>query len=87
MLILFMSANYVQHCIYEKYQVPSVFIIGDSLYDSENNNNLPTFAEFDYKPYGIDSPIGATGRFAKGRVTIDIISNILLVTILIIMNY
>jgi hypothetical protein len=77
MLILFMSANYLQHCVYEKYQVPSLFIFGDSLYDSENNNNLPTFAEFDYKPYGIDSSIGTTGRFTNGRTAIDIISNIL----------
>jgi hypothetical protein len=52
-LILFMSANYLQRRVYEKYQVPSLFIFGDSLYDSENNNNHPTFAEFDYKPYGI----------------------------------
>jgi len=25
MPIFFMSANYLQHCVYEKYQVPSVF--------------------------------------------------------------
>ena len=32
---------------------------------------------YDYKPYGIDSPIGTTGRFTNGRTVIDIISNIL----------
>jgi len=48
-----------------------------TLYDSENNNNLPTVAEFDYKPYGIDTSISATGRFTNGRTAIDIITNIL----------
>jgi len=77
-LIVFLSANYMQECVNGKSQVPCLFIFGDSLSDSGNNNNLPTSAKSNYNPYGIDFPMGPTGRFTNGRTSIDIISNILL---------
>ncbi|XP_012568212.1 GDSL esterase/lipase At1g29670-like isoform X2 [Cicer arietinum] len=77
MTILFLSANYLQHCVYGKSQVPCLFIFGDSLSDSGNNNNLPTSAKSNYKPYGIDFPTGPTGRFTNGRTSIDIITQLL----------
>jgi len=73
--ILVLSGNYLQQCVNGKSQVPCVFIFGDSLSDSGNNNNLPTSAKCNYKPYGIDFPMGPTGRFTNGRTAIDIISN------------
>ena len=72
---LLLSANYLKQCVSGKSQVPCVFIFGDSLSDSGNNNNLPTSAKSNYKPYGIDFPMGPTGRFTNGRTSIDIISN------------
>jgi hypothetical protein len=75
--ILFLSSNYLKQCVNGTPQVPCVFIFGDSLSDSGNNNNLPTSAKANYNPYGIDFPIGPTGRFTDGRNSIDIISNIL----------
>jgi len=77
-LIVFLSANYLQQRVNGKSQVPCFFIFGDSLSDSGNNNNLPTSAKCNYKPYGIDFPMGPTGRFTNGRTSVDIISNILL---------
>ncbi|KAI5447611.1 hypothetical protein KIW84_015173 [Lathyrus oleraceus] len=44
---------------------------------SGNNNNLPTSQKSNYKPYGIDFPIGPTGRFTNGRTSIDIITQLL----------
>ncbi|XP_061352022.1 GDSL esterase/lipase At1g29660-like [Gastrolobium bilobum] len=55
-------------------KVPCLFIFGDSLSDSGNNNNLPTDAKVNYSPYGIDFPGGATGRFTNGRTAVDILT-------------
>jgi hypothetical protein len=73
--ILLFSGNCLPQCVNGKSQVPCVFIFGDSLSDSGNNNNLSTYAKCNYKPYGIDFPMGPTGRFTNGRTAIDIISN------------
>lgn len=54
-------------------QVPCLFIFGDSLSDSGNNNNLMTAAKCNFAPYGIDFPDGPTGRFCNGRTAVDLI--------------
>ncbi|XP_058763318.1 GDSL esterase/lipase At1g29670-like [Vicia villosa] len=77
MFILILSASYLHYCVNGKSQVPCVFIFGDSLSDSGNNNNIPTSPKSNYKPYGIDFPTGPTGRFTNGRTTIDIITQLL----------
>ncbi|KAB1668923.1 hypothetical protein ES319_1Z093200v1 [Gossypium barbadense] len=56
-----------------KPQVPCYFIFGDSLSDNGNNNNLSTLAKVNYSPYGIDFPVGPTGRFSNGRTAVDFI--------------
>ncbi|XP_028764020.1 GDSL esterase/lipase At1g29670-like [Neltuma alba] len=57
-----------------KPQIPCIFIFGDSLSDSGNNNHLLTSAKANYFPYGIDFPSGPTGRFTNGRTTADFIT-------------
>lgn len=56
-------------------QVPCFFIFGDSLVDNGNNNDLVTQAKVNYLPYGIDFPLGPTGRFTNGRNTADILGS------------
>ncbi|CAL5214242.1 unnamed protein product [Lathyrus oleraceus] len=73
-LFLFSSAMY---CVVGEPQVPCLFIFGDSLSDSGNNNDLATDAKANYKPYGIDFPDGPTGRFTNGLTSVDIISDLL----------
>lgn len=75
-VLFFFSATYIQLCVVGEPQVPCLFIFGDSLSDSGNNNHLSTDAKVNYMPYGIDFPAGATGRFTNGRTSVDIISNI-----------
>ncbi|OIT20002.1 gdsl esteraselipase [Nicotiana attenuata] len=58
-------------------QVPCLFIMGDSLFDNGNNNNLFTTAKANYPPYGIDFPDGPTGRFTNGKNTADFIAELL----------
>ncbi|KAH9716365.1 GDSL esterase/lipase [Citrus sinensis] len=58
-------------------QVPCYFIFGDSLFDSGNNNALPTKAKANYPPYGIDFPGGPTGRFSNGLNMADVIAQLL----------
>ncbi|XP_018632611.1 GDSL esterase/lipase At1g29670-like isoform X2 [Nicotiana tomentosiformis] len=58
-------------------QVPCLFIMGDSLFDNGNNNNLLTTAKANYPPYGIDFPDGPTGRFTNGKNTADFIAELL----------
>ncbi|KAK4391171.1 GDSL esterase/lipase [Sesamum angolense] len=51
-----------------------MFVFGSSLVDNGNNNFLPnSIAKVDYFPYGIDFPLGPSGRFTNGRNVIDIL--------------
>ncbi|KAI3927196.1 hypothetical protein MKW92_013534 [Papaver armeniacum] len=55
--------------------VPAVYVFGDSLVDSGNNNYLQTVAKVNYKPYGVDFPNGAaTGRFTNGYTVVDFLA-------------
>ncbi|KAH7544693.1 hypothetical protein FEM48_Zijuj01G0012800 [Ziziphus jujuba var. spinosa] len=58
-------------------QVPCLFIFGDSLLDTGNNNLLPTLSKVNYLPYGIDFPRGPTGRFSNGRNYADVVAELL----------
>ncbi|KAI5384838.1 hypothetical protein KIW84_071716 [Lathyrus oleraceus] len=73
-IFLFSSA---MNCVVGEPQVPCLFIFGDSLSDSGNNNDLATDAKVNYKPYGIDFPSGPTGRFTNGRTSVDILGDLL----------
>ncbi|PIA61189.1 hypothetical protein AQUCO_00300606v1 [Aquilegia coerulea] len=57
--------------------VPALYVFGDSLSDSGNNNFLQTHVGVDYKPYGIDFPFGTTGRYTNGKTFVDFIANLL----------
>ncbi|CAO2205536.1 unnamed protein product [Urochloa humidicola] len=50
---------------------PALFVFGDSLIDSGNNNNLASLAKANYFPYGIDFAVGPTGRFCNGYTIVD----------------
>ncbi|XP_027330095.1 GDSL esterase/lipase EXL3-like [Abrus precatorius] len=54
--------------------VPAVFVFGDSVVDTGNNNNRRTFARSNFPPYGKDFEGGIpTGRFSNGKVPSDLI--------------
>ncbi|KAI3927194.1 hypothetical protein MKW92_013532 [Papaver armeniacum] len=50
---------------------PALYVFGDSVVDSGNNNYLETLAKGNYKPYGVDYPNGASGRFTNGYTIVD----------------
>ena len=52
---------------------PAMFVFGDSLTDSGNNNKLLTLIKANKPPYGKDFPLGATGRFCNGPLSTDYI--------------
>ncbi|OVA16892.1 Lipase [Macleaya cordata] len=54
--------------------VPALYVFGDSLVDSGNNDYLQTQAKANYKPYGIDFHNGTTGRFTNGKTVVDFIA-------------
>ncbi|VFQ58450.1 unnamed protein product [Cuscuta campestris] len=56
---------------------PALYVMGDSLLDSGNNNLLPTFARANFLPYGTNFATGATGRFTNGRTAADFIAEFL----------
>ncbi|XP_028801619.1 GDSL esterase/lipase At1g33811-like [Neltuma alba] len=58
-------------------QVPCFFIFGDSLVDNGNNNGILTLARANYRPYGIDFPLGPTGRFTNGRTFVDALAQLM----------
>ncbi|ESQ34783.1 hypothetical protein EUTSA_v10007885mg [Eutrema salsugineum] len=62
----------------ENKTISAVFFFGDSIFDTGNNNNLDTKVKSNYRPYGMDFPMGvATGRFSNGKVASDYISKYL----------
>ncbi|CAL1355531.1 unnamed protein product [Linum trigynum] len=54
--------------------VSAIFIFGDSIMDTGNNNNLATVVKANFQPYGVDFTGGPTGRFCDGKVPSDIIA-------------
>ncbi|GAB2260096.1 hypothetical protein Droror1_Dr00010951 [Drosera rotundifolia] len=55
--------------------VPGIFVFGDSVMDTGNNNYILTPCKSNFPPYGRDFPGGeATGRFSDGIVPSDIIA-------------
>lgn len=56
--------------------IPGVFMFGDSIVDTGNNNNLTTLVKSNFPPYGRDFMGGLpTGRFGNGKVPSDLIGN------------
>ncbi|ONK80118.1 uncharacterized protein A4U43_C01F14070 [Asparagus officinalis] len=59
-------------------EVNGMFVFGSSLVDNGNNNflkNATTKANF--HPYGVDFPLGPSGRFSNGRNAIDVLGGLL----------
>ncbi|KAL6890549.1 hypothetical protein ACP4OV_008804 [Aristida adscensionis] len=57
--------------------VPCMYVFGDSLVDSGNNNDIMSLARANYRPYGIDFHEGPPGRFTNGRTMVDFLSDML----------
>ncbi|KAK0585215.1 hypothetical protein LWI29_024768 [Acer saccharum] len=55
---------------------PALYVFGDSLFDSGNNNDLLTIAKANYLPYGLNF-IKASGRFTNGKTIPDFIAEFL----------
>ncbi|KAG8091684.1 hypothetical protein GUJ93_ZPchr0012g20498 [Zizania palustris] len=54
---------------------PGLFVFGDSIVDSGNNNGISTLVRCNFPPYGQDFPgHNATGRFSNGKVPGDILA-------------
>ncbi|XP_022760115.1 GDSL esterase/lipase 7-like [Durio zibethinus] len=63
--------------IHSKPLVPALYVFGDSLFDSGNNNLLPTVAKANYPPYGQNFVEHFTSRFTNGRTLPDFIAEFL----------
>lgn len=74
-LAVLMVASCMQQSVLGASQVPCLFVFGNSLSDSGNNNNLNTTAKANFLPYGIDFPTGPTGRYSNGLNPIDKLGN------------
>ncbi|KAK6939799.1 GDSL lipase/esterase [Dillenia turbinata] len=60
----------------EPRHVKGMFVFGSSLVDNGNNNSLQnSMAKADYLPYGIDFPLGPSGRFTNGKNVIDLLGD------------
>ncbi|KAJ7943285.1 GDSL esterase/lipase [Quillaja saponaria] len=57
--------------------ISALYVFGDSLVDSGNNNYLPTKARANFPPFGIDFGGNATGRFTNGKTVVDFIAEYL----------
>ncbi|KAG8478040.1 hypothetical protein CXB51_027790 [Gossypium anomalum] len=63
--------------VHTKPLVPALYVFGDSLFDSGNNNLLPTMARANFPPYGHNFVQHFTGRFTNGRTLPDFIAEFL----------
>lgn len=56
------------------FNVPSIFIFGDSIFDAGNNHyNKNCTAQADFPPYGSNFFHRPTGRFTNGRTVADFV--------------
>ncbi|XP_010265504.1 PREDICTED: GDSL esterase/lipase 7-like [Nelumbo nucifera] len=69
-----LSFHQLLQLLLERILAPALYVFGDSLLDSGNNNLLPTIAKANYLPYGIDFAGGVTGRFTNGKTISDYIA-------------
>lgn len=58
---------------FNNHWISALFVFGDSLVDSGNNNFLSTQVKANYPPYGSTFFPHATGRFTDGRHAADFI--------------
>ncbi|CAD6205196.1 unnamed protein product [Miscanthus lutarioriparius] len=57
-------------------RTPALFLFGDSIVDTGNNNGIITTIRCNFAPYGQDFPgHNATGRFSNGKVPGDIVAS------------
>lgn len=62
------------HNIKHASKIKGMFVFGSSLVDNGNNNFLPnSLAKADFFPYGIDFPLGSSGRFTNSENVVDIL--------------
>jgi hypothetical protein len=60
-------------------RTPALFLFGDSIVDTGNNNGIITTIRCNFAPYGQDFPgHNATGRFSNGKVPGDIVGTFIL---------
>ncbi|KAL3534584.1 hypothetical protein ACH5RR_003045 [Cinchona calisaya] len=60
-------------------KIRGMFVFGSSLVDNGNNNFLPnSLAKANYSPYGVDFPLGSSGRFTNGKNVIDLLGELLI---------
>ena len=57
--------------------VPTLFVFGDSLLDTGNNNNLSTLVKSSSPPYAGYPVEGSGGRFSNDPVLIDFVGEFL----------
>ncbi|XP_023536317.1 GDSL esterase/lipase At4g16230-like [Cucurbita pepo subsp. pepo] len=58
--------------------IKGMFVFGSSLVDNGNNNALENSrAKANYLPYGMDFPLGPSGRFTNGKNVIDFLGDYL----------
>ncbi|CAJ1931791.1 unnamed protein product [Sphenostylis stenocarpa] len=53
------------------YTIPAMYIFGDSLVDSGNNNRLGLKGAANFFPFGIDFGGKSTGRYTNGKTVVD----------------
>lgn len=73
-LLLAWRCNKARSINVSKTNLTAVYVFGDSVVDTGNNNYLPTISKVNYPPYGKDFKGGQpTGRFSNGLVPPDMI--------------
>lgn len=78
LVLIIVVLVYVESSKSEIPLAPALYVFGDSIFDSGNNNVLPTLAKADFKPYGSNFNGGrATGRFTNGKTVADFIAEFL----------
>lgn len=74
--LLVVCVTFLPESVRSEPLVPCFFVFGDSLVDNGNNNIIVSMARANYAPYGIDFPLGPTGRFSNGLTTVDVIGEL-----------
>ncbi|KAK1391633.1 GDSL esterase/lipase EXL3 [Heracleum sosnowskyi] len=71
LLMLFLRCS-INDLVVKASQVPAMFVFGDSIVDTGNNNFINSIAKANYYPHGCDSfSRFPTGRFCNGKTVVE----------------
>lgn len=72
LILLRTAQSLVDRSVSTNSSVSAIYVFGDSIVDTGNNDYIKTYSKCNFPPYGVDFINNrSTGRFSNGKVITD----------------